>query len=43
MHAIIESYETKYNHMATTYHKAVVITAAGDSTQKGSGIGKSLG
>ena len=40
----IECFEVKYNHIAATYHQAVVTTAAGDSsTQRGGGIGKSLG
>ena len=40
----LKVFEVKYNHIAATYHQAVVITAAGDSsTQRGGGIGKSLG
>ena len=39
----IESFEVRQNHIAATYHQAVVITAVGDSsTQRGGGIGKSL-
>ena len=30
-------------HIAPTHHQVVVITVAGDSTQRGGGIGKFLG